>query len=211
MGVSRTRSILGLTLLACALALAPVIAFAEGVGNAPPKKHDDAAGASASRYGDACSQGNAKYAGRDFQAAIALYRSAIELDPKNPLGHYLLGEAQLATGNVAEADAAWNRALLESSDRDPVMRARVLFVIADLKERQWKWEDAKAAWQVYLDWARPYPKAGAFTASAESRRQVIDAMLKQDKVYEAVRRHIAESKDGGVFTDLSKAPSPVAK
>jgi tetratricopeptide (TPR) repeat protein len=210
MGAPQTRSLLWLPVLACALGLAPVIASAQG-GDSPPARHEDTAPAPASRYGDACAQGNAKYASRDFQAAIALYRSAIELDPKNPLGHYLLGEAQLAAGNIAEAEAAWSRASLESSERDPVMRARILFVIADLKERQWKWEDAKAAWQVYLDWARSYPSAGAFTASARSRQQVIDAMLKQDKVVEAVRRHIAEAKDGGVFTDLSKAPSEATK
>jgi tetratricopeptide (TPR) repeat protein len=210
MGVGGTRSILWLPVLACAMGLAPIIASAQG-GDNPPRRHDDAAGAPTSRYADACAQGNSKYASRDFPAAIALYRSAVELDPKNPLGHYLLGEAELAAGNVPEAEAAWNRALLGSSERDPATRARVLFVIADLKERQWKWDDARAAWQVYLDWGRSYPAAGAFTASALSRQQVIDAMLKQEKVYETVRRHIAEAKDGGVFTDLSRTPSDASK
>jgi hypothetical protein len=86
------------------------------------------------------------------------------------------------------------------------MHARALFVIADLKERQWKWDDAKAAWQAYLDWTNRFPNAGTFPASARSRQQVIDVMLKQDKAYEIVRRRIAETKDGGVFTDLSKSP-----
>jgi hypothetical protein len=117
----------------------------------------------------------------------------------------LIGEAQLAAGNIAEAEAAWNRALLESSEKDPAVRGRILFVIADLKERQWKWEDAKVAWQVYSDWARSVPSESAFPASALSRRQVIDVMLRQDKNYEIVRRRIAETQDGGVFTDLSKA------
>ncbi|HXN33267.1 MAG TPA: hypothetical protein VN894_15450, partial [Polyangiaceae bacterium] len=66
-------------------------------------------------------------------------------------------------------------------------------------------------WQVYLDWTSRFPHAAAFPASARSRQQVIDAMLQQDKVYEVVRRRIAETKDGGVFTDLSKSPSEGAK
>jgi tetratricopeptide (TPR) repeat protein len=187
-----------------ALALLPVVASAEGEGGS--KRHDDAPAAPTSKYTEMCAQGNVKYGSRDFKAAIALYRSAIELDPKNPIGHYLLGEAQLAVGNIAEAEAAWSRASLESSEKDQAVRGRILFVIADLKERQWKWDDAKVAWQVYSDWARSAPSASAFPASALSRRQVIDVMLKQDKNYEIVRKRIAETKDGGVFTDLSKTP-----
>jgi tetratricopeptide (TPR) repeat protein len=206
----RTRVIPPLLLLAPALALAPILAFAQG-GGSGPKKVDETAAAPSAKYAGICLQGNAKYASRDFDAAIALYRSAIESDPKNPLGHYLLGEAQLAAGNVAEADAAWNRASLESSEKDPTLRARILFVIADLKEREWKWDDAKAAWQVYLDWARSFPNAVVFPASAHSRQQVIDVMLMRDKACEVVRRRIAETKDGGVFTDLSKAPADAAK
>jgi tetratricopeptide (TPR) repeat protein len=201
----RTRVIPWLVLLA--LALPPVYAAAQDTG---PAGRDHKAIPSG-KYTGLCSEGNAKYALRDFPAAIAHYHAAIELDPKNPLGHYLLGEAQLAAGNVADAEASWNRASLESGERDPAMRSRVLFVIADLKERQWKWDDAKAAWQVYLDWASRFPNAAAYPASARSRQQVIDAMLRQDKSYEVVRRRIEETKDGGVFTDLSKAPSERAK
>jgi tetratricopeptide (TPR) repeat protein len=191
-------------MLAPALALLPVAALAQGGPAA--KTHDEVPAAPSVKYVEACTRGNVKYATRDFQGAIALYRGAIELDPKNPLGYYLLGEAQLAAGNIAEADAAWSRASAESGERDPAMHARALFVIADLKERQWKWDDAKTAWQAYLDWANRFPNAVAFPASARSRLQVIDVMLKQDKAYEIVRRRIAETKDGGVFTDLSKSP-----
>jgi tetratricopeptide (TPR) repeat protein len=181
----------------------PVVAVGQGRGVA---KSAESAARGAGKYAEACAQGNAKYAGRDFQGAIALYRSAIELDPKNPLGYYLLGEAELAAGSIAEAETAWNRASAGSSDKDPALRAHILFVMADLKERQWKWDEAKAAWQVYLDWASRFPNVPSFPASARSRLQVIDAMLKQDKAYEIVRRRIADTKDGGVFTDLSKSP-----
>ncbi|MGH7294947.1 MAG: tetratricopeptide repeat protein, partial [Polyangiaceae bacterium] len=137
---------------------------------------------------------------------IAAYQKAIEIDPNNGLGHYFLGEAQLAAGNMIEAEAAWNRASL-ATNKDPALRARVLFVLADLKERQKKWDDARAAWQVYFDWASKYPNAGAFPGSAQSRQQAIDSAKKQDAAYAIVRARIAETKNGGVFTDLSK-PSP---
>jgi tetratricopeptide (TPR) repeat protein len=143
---------------------------------------------------------------RDFAGAIASYRKAVELGPHQALGHYLLGEAQLAAGDLSEADAEWNRAALDSNGKDPALRARILFVLADLKERQKKWEDAKAAWQVYLDWANRFPAAHAFPGSAQSRQQVIETILKQDRSYDIVRQRIAETKDGGVYTDLSKSP-----
>ncbi|HEY8040097.1 MAG TPA: tetratricopeptide repeat protein [Polyangiaceae bacterium] len=205
-----TRRVAPLCLLLPALSLLPAAAMAEGGKGAskkPAATVDSSASTTASpKYKEACTQGNTKYAARDFPGAIASYQKAIELDPKNPLGHYFLGEAQLAAGNTMEAEAAWNRASLEASDKDPALRARILFVLADLKERQKRWDDARAAWQVYLDWASKYPAAGAFPTSAQSRQQVIDAMQKQDKAYAVVRQRIADTKAGGVFSDLSKSP-----
>lgn len=191
------------------LALVAMPATALGDGKDSRKKGDDAAAEGGSRaYREACTDGNTKYAARDFPAAIEAYRKAIEHDPKNPLGFYLLGEAQLAGGNMTEAEASWNRASLEASEKDPALRAKILFVLADLKERQKKWEDARAAWQVYLDWASKYPNAGAFPGSAQSRQQVIDTVVKLDKAYAVVRQRIADTKPGGVFTDMNK-PTPV--
>lgn len=207
-------------LLLPALVAAPLSALADGSKGGAKKKGDDAAAASAAatppknmpskEYLKLCEAGNAKYAGRDFAGAIEQYRKAIELTPKHALAFYLMGEAQLAAGNLTEADAAWNRAALESNEQDPSLRAKVLFVTADLRERQKRWDDAKAAWQVYLDWAAKYPAASTFVASAQSRQQVIDTMLKQDKAYDVVRERINSTKNGGVFTDLSKTP-PAAK
>jgi tetratricopeptide (TPR) repeat protein len=198
-------------LVAAALVLCSSQALAEGGSKGGTKKSDDGSSSSDSGGGfkDAVQQGTTKYAARDFPGAVASFQKAIEADPKNPLGHYFLGEAQLAAGNMTEAEAAWNRASLEAADKDPALRAKILFVLADLKERQHKWDDAKQAWQVYLDWAAKYPNAGAFAGSGQSRQQMIDAMQKQDTAYAVVRQRIADTKNGGVFTDLSKpAPAP---
>jgi len=192
-------------------ALVPTpLAFADGDKGSGKKKSDDASASSSSgpspEYRKACQLGNAKYAARDFPGAIEQYRKAIEISPKQALGFYLLGEAQLAAGSLTEAEAAWSRASLESGEHDPVLHARALFVLADLKERQLKWDDARAAWQAYLDWASRFPNANAFAGSGQSRQQVIDSMKKQDKAYEIVRQRIEETKGGSVFTDLSKSP-----
>ena len=204
---ARLRHHLRALLLVPALGLVAPAALAEE----GKKKHDgdesSAPAGGGAKYREACKDGNTKYAARDFVAAIAAYQKAIELDPNNALGHYFLGEAQLAAGNLIEAEAAWNRASLAATDKEAALRARVLFVLADLKERQKKWDDAKAAWQVYIDWATKYPNAGAFPGSGQSRQQAIDNMKKQDAAVAVVRARIAETKAGGVFTDLSK-PSP---
>lgn len=196
-------------LVAVAVVLFSTQALAEGGDKASTKKGDDSASSSDSGGGfnDAVAQGATKYAARDFAGAVASFQKAIEADPKNPLGHYFLGEAQLAAGNMTEAEAAWNRASLEAADKNPALRAKILFVLADLKERQHKWDDARAAWQVYLDWAAKNPNAGAFSGSGQSRQQMIDAVQKQDTAYAVVRQRIADTKNGNVFTDLSK-PSP---
>jgi tetratricopeptide (TPR) repeat protein len=218
----RTRSIATLlfALGLPAVALVPYAASAQDAKKKPSAAASaSAAGSSAggkrrdpenitgiSEFMETCVAGNAKYVSRDFPGAIEQYRKAIQLNPKHPLGHYLLGEAQLAAGNMGEAEASWKQAELIADARDPTLRARILFVLADIKERQKKWDDARAAWQVYADWAAKYSDAGVFPQSASSRQQVIDAMTKQDKAYDVVRQRIAETKDGGVFTDLNAQP-----
>ena len=196
---------LPLVLLVPALALAPVLAWGDGAGAGVHKKKAETAAPSAD-YASACALGNAKYASRDFDGAIEQYRKAVELAPHLALGHYLLGEAQLAAGNLAEAEASWSRAALEAGERDPALRGRILFVTADLKERQKKWEDAKAAWQAYGDFANRFPDAGLFLTTAQARQVALDAVIKQDKAYDVVRQRIAASQDGGVFSDPSKQP-----
>ena len=194
-----------LSLLVPALVLAPVLAWGDGsTGHSGHKKAGDAAASAA--FATACAQGNAKYAARDFDGAIAQYQKAIEIAPHQGQGYYLLGEAEVAAGNLSDAEASYNRAALETGERDPSLRARILFVTADLRERQKKWEDAKAAWQAYLDWAAKYPDAGVFPSSAQSRQQVMDTVIKQDKADQIVRDRIAATADGGVFSDPNKSP-----
>jgi len=123
-----------------------------------------------------------------------------------PLGYYLLGEAELAAGNLADAEASWRRAAAES-DGDPSMHARALFVLADLMEREKRWDAAKAAWQAYLDAIPQPPAAGSFAGSARSRLEALERMTRQDRAYDTVRRRIRETSDGGVFSSVSGGPA----
>ena len=140
--------------------------------------------------------GNAKFIARDFPGAIEIYKKAIALAPTNPLGHYLLGEAEIATNNLTEAEAAFTQAD-NTADKTPQVKAKVLFCLADLKERQKKWDDAKVAWQKYADWANAHGDAGAIPQTAAARIAAIDEAIKQDKAYDIVRTRIAAEKEAG--------------
>jgi tetratricopeptide (TPR) repeat protein len=168
-------------------------------------RHDPDNRAGLAEWMDRCLQGNAKYLAHDIPGAIDLYRQAIQLAPKRPLPHYLLGEALLGGGSLPEAETAFAEAEQASDDRDPDVRGKILFVLADIKEREKKWEDARVAWKTYGDYAAKHVDAGMTPATPTARVQAIDDMLKQDKAYDVVRQRIAdEGKDAGASPEPAK-------
>lgn len=200
---------------ALCLSLAPGLfaVTASAFGDAAPGPAASAPGASAAGpsrpprpprpFIEACGRGASQYAARDFAAAAETFRKASDAYPQSGLGPYLLGEALLASGDLAGAEEAWKRAAASSEDQ-PVLHARALFVLADAKEREKRWDDAKSAWQAYRAWSDRYPAANAFVASARARTDVIARFVADQRVAESVRRRIAETQDGGVFNDPTK-------
>jgi cytochrome c-type biogenesis protein CcmH/NrfG len=186
----------GLTCLALGASAGDTKPAAAKDGGSPDDKYDPENRTHISKFMEAAVEGNKKLVSRDFPAAIEAYRKAIQLQPTNPLGHYLLGEAQSASGNLPEAEASWSQAD-NLGDKDPQVKVRVLFCLADLKERQKKWDDAKAGWQRYQQFITNHPGSGGFVTSAEARITAIDEAMKQDKAYDIVRQRIAAEKDGG--------------
>jgi tetratricopeptide (TPR) repeat protein len=182
------------------LVLSGAPARADGRADAKPAaskiRHDANNVTGISEFMEVCVQANARYVSHDTAGAIDLYRKAIKLQPRNPLGHYLLGEALLGTGNLQEAEASWLEADQVVDNGPPWIKAKVLFVLADMREREKKWEDAKVAWQRYIDYCGKHADVG-LPASGSSRMQAIDEMLKQDKAYDIVRQRIKEEKEGG--------------
>jgi tetratricopeptide (TPR) repeat protein len=151
------------------------------------------AGATVTVYTPDQQKGNAAYAARDFAGAVAAYQQAIAASPNDPMGHYLLGEAELAAGNMAEAEAAWNTGIRFVKDKDS-LHAKLLFVLADLRERQGKWVDAKQAWTDYAQFVTAHPEAHGYAATATERQARIVAHEDLEAKYVAVRQRIEDRK-----------------
>jgi len=121
-------------------------------------------------FWEAIDKGDAAYAARDFEGAIAAYRAAIEKDPQNPMGHYRLGETQLAKSDLVEAEQSWQTGL-RFAGKDPKIRAKLLFVLADLRERQHNQDDAIVRWKEYAQYVQTQPDAKGFPATAVEREK----------------------------------------
>src|SRR5207244_6203304 len=104
---------------------------------------------------------------------------------------YFLGEAQLASGNMAEADASYAAAMRIVGARDD-LHAKILFVIADLRERQGKWTDAKKAWDEYAQFLTAHPTVKGYTATATERTKVVDTHVDLETKYAAVKQRIEQ-------------------
>ena len=76
------------------------------------------------------------------------------------------------------------------------VKAKVLFNIAGLRERQGKWQAAKDAWGAYAAFLQNNPKARGFPASAAERIKQADRRVQLEadygKVKERIARRIAE-------------------
>lgn len=183
---------------AAVIALCAATALAGAAGKEKEKDKKDAKSAKGpSPLMAAVADGNAKFAAKDYPAALEAYKKAVAVAPSDPLGHYLVAEAQLAQGNLEGGQAALSAAEKVGEKRPDVM-SKVLFLEADAKEREKKWADAKTAWGRYSEWASKHGDAGAVPQTATARVQAIDDYAKLDAAYEDVRKRIAAEKtDGG--------------
>lgn len=191
--------------LALAVLSMGAAAFGEGTP-APDTRAADAPAKSATprEYMEICGQGNTKFAKHDVQGAVERYRAATTRFPDEPLAYALLGESLLALGNTAEARAALVRGAAVG-EKDSGARIRSLVVLAVLEEHEQNWDAARTAWQSVLD-AGKAPAGGA-PATAAARVRTIDAVRQQTALADEVRKRIAATADGGVFSDPNK-PTP---
>jgi len=143
-----------------------------------------------SPYMEAIAKGDASFLARDLAGAVAAYQDAIKLDTSKMLGFYRLGEAQLASNKPEEAEAAWQTALGKQGTAD--MKAKVLFVLADLRERQNKLPEAKEAWTAYANFIKDNEKAKGYPATPEDRIKRIEQREKDIAEYAKVKERIAE-------------------
>lgn len=128
-----------------------------------------------SPFREAINAGDRAFIARDFEGALAAYRDAISKDPQNPLGHYRMGEAQIAKGDLHEADEAFVNGL-RFATADASLKAKLQFALADLREREKAWDEASAKWADYETFSGEQ-KTG-FPASGAERKRAVEAWKK---------------------------------
>jgi tetratricopeptide (TPR) repeat protein len=117
-------------------------------------------------------RGDAAFIARDLPEAIAAYREAITEQPQNALGHYRIAEAQIAAAELKDADEAIASGL-RFANNDPDLKAKLLFLLADLRERQKSYDAASKCWSEYENWTNEQKSAKGYAASATERKKAI--------------------------------------
>jgi tetratricopeptide (TPR) repeat protein len=100
-----------------------------------------------------------------------------------------MGEAHRAKGDLAEADTAWTAALRYAAN-DARLRGKILFVLADLRERQKAHDEAIERWNAYEAFAKDEKQSKAFPATAADRKQRASVWKKLVTDYAEVKQRI---------------------
>jgi tetratricopeptide (TPR) repeat protein len=143
---------------------------------ASPVRRDAKGVKGISPFFEALKKGDNSLIARDFDAAIAAYREAITKDPQNALGHYRVGEAEIAKGDLHEAEEAFVNGLRFVSPSNAALKAKLQFSLADLRERQKAYDEASAKWAEYETFSTE-AKVG-FPASATERKRALETWKK---------------------------------
>jgi tetratricopeptide (TPR) repeat protein len=115
-------------------------------------------------------EGDGAVLARNFDGAIRVYREAIAANPQNALGHYRVAQAYVLKGDLKEAEVAYTAAL-RFVGNDGTLKGKVLFCLADLRERQRLHDEAIVRWNEYETHARADEKAKTHPASAAERKK----------------------------------------
>jgi tetratricopeptide (TPR) repeat protein len=142
-----------------------------------------------SPFWESVKRGDNAYVARDYDGAISAYKEAITKEPQNALGHYRVGEAHRAKGEMQEAEAAWVAGLRYVGANHP-LRAKLMFVLADLRERQKSYDDATEAWTKYESFVKEQPKSKGYPASAAERKKRVAEYKKLAADYAEVKKRI---------------------
>jgi tetratricopeptide (TPR) repeat protein len=160
----RLTIVLGL----CACVGATSAALAQDKKAKPDAKADAKGTMGSGPFLELITKGDRAVVARDFDGGIAAYREAIQKEPQNPLGHYRAGSAQLLKGDQKEAEAAFV-AGLRFVGRDGTMKGKLLFALADLRERQKNNDEAIARWKEYSKNSEEMKEAYTYPATATER------------------------------------------
>lgn len=157
---------------------------------------------------EAMAKGDAAYKERSLQEAVLHYGEAAQAQPKNALVHARLAEALRAEGKLEDAFKAAAKGLRVAESL--TMKGRLIFLQADIRERQKKYQQAQELWEVYLRLAGggsseeitidlDAPEGDVvsipagetlYPSTATERLKQIAAALKREKDYAPVRERI---------------------
>lgn len=154
-------------------------------------RHDPKGIKGISPYLEQIVKGDRSYVARDFDGAIAAYREAIKLEPEKALGHYRVGEAQFAKGDQKEAEAAYVNGL-RFVGKDGTLKGKLIFALADLRERQKNNDEAIGRWKEYAKNAEDEKEAITYPATATERIARNEAWKKNVADSEEVKTRIAK-------------------
>jgi len=143
-----------------------------------------------SPFWEAIKRGDDALSARDMDGAALAYQDAIKSQPQNPMGHYRLGELLLRKGDLKGAEDSWQSALRFGGD--PAMKAKVLFVLADLRERQRSLEEATNGWNAYEAHAKSAGAVKTYPDVPPERKTRIEAWKKMETDYGEVRERIKQ-------------------
>lgn len=144
-----------------------------------------------SPYMEQIAKGDRAYVARDFDGAIQSYREAIKMDPEKALGHSRVASAQFAKGDQKEAEAALVNGL-RFVGKDGTLKAKLIFALADLRERQKNNDEAIGRWKEYSKNAEEMKEAITYPASATERVARNEAWKKNVAESEEVKTRIAK-------------------
>jgi len=134
-------------------------------------------------------KGDSAFVARDFDGALSAYREALAEEPQNPAGHYRIGQAQLVKGDLKEADLAYGAALRYAGTQH-ALKAKLLFVIADLAERRKAHDEALEAWNKYEAFIKDQPKAKGHLGTVTERKSRVTQYKKLAADSAAVKARI---------------------
>ncbi len=173
--------------------LAPSLLVSMSAAAAPhgsgPVRKDPQGVKGISPFQEAIKKGDDLFVAHDFEGAVAAYTEAITHEPKNGLGHYRMGEAQIAAGDLGGAEAAFI-AGLRFVGSDAPLKAKLTFALADIHERQKAYDKANDRWAEYQTLTTQQKEAQGFPATAIERKRALEAWKTTSADAAAVKERI---------------------
>ena len=167
-----------------------------------PVRRDPAGKTGISPFWEKLQVGDRAFVARNFPAAESAFQAAIELEPQNPLGHYRMGQAQVAAGKLEEAETTY-AAALRYAGADPALKAKILFVMADIRERRGDNSSAIEQWQAYDEYGKQH-ELKYYPDTAAERQRVNSTWQQLVAQYAEVKKRIeAREKEAAQKLDKS--------